>query len=227
MAADYHGKEIEVTLDGDVEQDIELEPFYTYPGGEVGYDDGTAENARAYYDAGNKWAVKMSLPEGEDSAVVTDGVFQFHGTDWPSPGGTEFAVEVWDASGTDGMPGEKIAGPVEAEAIRDLEEWTVVDLSEHNITVDGDFYMVYVQTGNNPNVPVLATDESSTNAGRSYQQVSGTWSQSPAAEGNYMIRSRVSYEVEAPVITAPEAGLITNDSEITIEGTASPTTTIQ
>ena len=227
MAADYHGKEIEVTLDGDVEQDIELEPFYTYPGGEVGYDDGTAENARAYYDAGNKWAVKMSLPEGEDSAVVTDGVFQFHGTDWPSPGGTEFAVEVWDASGTDGMPGEKIAGPVEAEAIRDLEEWTVVDLSEHNITVDGDFYMVYVQTGNNPNVPGLATDESSTNAGRSYQQVSGTWSQSPAAEGNYMIRSRVSYEVEAPVITAPEAGLITNDSEITIEGTASPTTTIQ
>ncbi|GGJ99722.1 bacillopeptidase F [Lentibacillus kapialis] len=227
MAADYHSKEVDIMLDDEVEQDIALEPFYTYPGGEIGYDDGTVENARAYYDAGNKWAVKMSLPGGEDSAVVTDGVFQFYNTEFPNPGGTEFAVEVWDASGTDGMPGEKIAGPVEAEAIRDLDEWTVVDLSEHNITVDDDFYMVYVQTGDNPNVPGLATDESSPNAERSYQQVSGTWSQSPSDEGNYMIRSRVSYEVEAPVITAPEAGLITNGSSVTVEGTASPTTTVQ
>ncbi|WP_082684276.1 S8 family peptidase [Lentibacillus amyloliquefaciens] len=227
LAADYHSKEVEVALDEDMEQDVELEPFYTYPGGEIGYDDGSAENARAFYDAGNKWAVKMSLPEGEDSAVVTDGVFQFHDTEFPDPGGTEFAVEVWDASGTDGMPGEKLAGPVEAEAIRDLEEWTVVDLREHNITVDGDFYMVYVQTGANPNVPGLATDENSTNAERSYQQVSGTWSQSPTAEGNYMIRSRVSYEVEAPVITTPAEDDITNEEEITVEGTASPTTTIQ
>src|SRR5699024_11895654 len=122
MAADYHGKEIEVTLDGDVEQDIELEPFYTYPGGEVGYDDGTAENARAYYDAGNKWAVKMSLPEGEDSAVVTDGVFQFHGTDWPLPGDTPFAVEVW-SSGDDGMPGETLAGLIDADALGEMNEW--------------------------------------------------------------------------------------------------------
>ncbi|TFJ92801.1 S8 family peptidase [Lentibacillus salicampi] len=227
MAKDYYSKEVEITLDEDKEQDIELEPFYTYPGGEIGYDDGTAENARAYYDAGNKWAVKMSLPEGKDSAVVTDGVFQFHDTEFPDPGGTEFAVEVWDAKGDDGTPGEKIAGPVEAEAIRDLDQWTVVDLREHNITVDGDFYMVYVQTGANPNVPGLATDESSTNAERSYQQVSGTWSQSPADEGNYMIRSRVSYEVEAPVITSPESDLITNEAETTVEGTASPTTTIQ
>nr|WP_090085049.1 S8 family peptidase [Lentibacillus persicus] len=227
LAADYHSKEIDVTLDEDIEQDVELEPFYTYPGGEIGYDDGTAENARAFYDAGNKWAVKMSLPEGEDSAVVTDGVFQFHGTDWPSPGGTEFAVEVWDANGSDGMPGEKLAGPVEAEAIRDLEEWTVVDLREHNITVDGDFYMVYVQTGANPNVPGLATDENGTNAERSYQSVGGTWSPSPAVEGNYMIRSRVSFEVEAPVITTPAEEDITNEQEITVQGTASPTTTIQ
>ncbi|QKY69766.1 S8 family peptidase [Lentibacillus sp. CBA3610] len=227
MARDYYSKDVEVTLDEDLEQDIELEPFYTYPGGEIGYDDGTAENARAFYDAGNKWAVKMSLPEGEDTAVVTEGVFQFHDTEFPDPGGTEFAVEVWDASGSDSMPGERIAGPVEAEAIRDLNEWTVVDLREHNITVDGDFYIVYVQTGANPNVPGLATDESSTNAGRSYQQVGGTWSASPAAEGNYMIRSRVSYEVEEPVITSPESELITNEADTTVEGTASPTTTVQ
>src|SRR5690606_3594173 len=157
IATGYHGTEVEVDLgDGDTTVDITLEPFYTVPGGEIGYDDGTAENARAFYDAGNGWAVKMSLPEGEEQAIVTDGVFQFHGTDWPIPGGTEFAVEVWDASGPDGMPGKKLAGPIDAEATRSLDEWTVVDLSEHAIQVDGDFYMVYIQTGANPNVPGLA-----------------------------------------------------------------------
>ncbi|PAV27588.1 peptidase S8, partial [Virgibacillus profundi] len=152
LASGYHGTEVEVNLDGsDATVDVALEPFYTVPGGEIGYDDGTAENARAFYDAGNGWAVKMSLPEGEESGIVTDGVFQFHGTDWPSPGGTEFAVEVWDATGPDGTPGEKIAGPVDAEATRSLDEWTVVDLREHAIQVEGDFYMVYIQTGANPN----------------------------------------------------------------------------
>src|SRR5699024_7788721 len=50
MARDFYSKEVEIKLDDDMEQNIELEPFYTYPGGEIGYDDGTAENARAFYD---------------------------------------------------------------------------------------------------------------------------------------------------------------------------------
>jgi bacillopeptidase F len=226
VARDYHSKDIELELDGEVTLDIELEPFYTVPGGEIYYDDGTAENARAFFDAGNKWAVKMSLPEERDTALVTDGVFQFHGTDWPIPGDTPFAVEVWSA-GDDGMPDERLAGPIDAEAIRDLNEWTVVDLREESIQVNGDFFMVYVQTQANPNVPGLATDENSPNAGRSYQEVGGVWSSSPAAEGNYMIRARVAYEVETPVITSPEDGLVTNETEVTIEGTASPETTVE
>ncbi|ASK64399.1 peptidase S8 [Virgibacillus phasianinus] len=227
IASDYNSKEVEVTIEEDQELNIELEPLYTYPGGEIGYDDGTAENARAFYDAGNGWAVKMSLPEGKESALVTDGVFKFWNEEFPNPGGTEFAVEVWDASGTDGLPGKKIAGPINAEAIRDETAWTVIDLSEHNIMVDGDFYMVYIQTDPNPVTPALATDESSPNAERSYQLVGGAWSQSPANEGNYMIRARVSYEVDAPVITSPGEDTITNEPNITVEGTASPTTTVQ
>lgn len=227
MARGYHGTEQEVDFTADGNVDVALEPFYTVPGGEIGYDDGTAENARAFYDAGNGWAVKMSLEEGRDTGIVTDGVFQFHGTDWPSPGGTEFAVEVWDASGANGTPGQKIAGPIEAEAIRSLDEWTVVDLSEHSIQVDGDFYMVYIQTGANPNVPGLATDEDGPNAERSYQMVGGAFTPAPAIEGNYMIRARVSYEVDEAVITSPTDGLITNETEVTVEGTASPTTSVK
>lgn len=227
LARGYHGIEQEIDLTADGTINIELEPFYTVPGGEIGYDDGTAENARAFYDAGNGWAVKMSLEEGRDTGIVTDGVFQFHDSDWPVPGGTGFAVEVWDATGPDGTPGKKLAGPIEAEATRSLDEWTVVDLSEHSIQVSGDFYMVYIQTAVNTAAPGLATDENGTNAERSYQLVGGAWSPSPAAEGNYMIRSRVSYEVESPTITSPAEGLITNEAEVSVEGTASPTTSVK
>jgi bacillopeptidase F len=227
IARGYHSQEISITIGSDATtQNIALEPFYTYPGGEIGYDDGTAENARAFNAAGNAWAVKMSLPEGKENGIVTDGVFRFWDTEWPVPGGTAFAVEVWDAKGADGAPGNKLAGPIDATALRN-GDWTVVDLTEHNITVNGDFYMVYRQTVANPNSPGLATDENGVNAGRSYQGVSGAWSPSPAAEGNYMIRARVSYEVVGPVITSPEVGLVTNAPQFTVEGTASPTTTIE
>ncbi|PKR84589.1 S8 family peptidase [Heyndrickxia camelliae] len=227
LAPYYHSQEIAVTVNGNetTEKNINLEPIISYPGGEIGYDDGTAENAHAFYDAGNGWAVKMSLPEGKKSAIVTAGVFRFWTTDWPTPGGTDFQVEVWDASGNNGAPGKKIAGPVNAKALRN-GDWTVVDLSSQGISVNGDFYMVYIQTNPNPNTPGLATDESGTNAKRSWQLVGGAWSQSPADEGNYMIRARVSYEVDVPAITSPKDGFFTNEGTVTVEGTASPTTDV-
>src|SRR5699024_1570518 len=127
MAQNFHSNEVEVSVtEAGVEVNVELEPFYTYPGEEIGYDDGVADNARAFYDAGNGWAVKMSLPDDQDTALVTDGVFKFWGEEFPIPGGTAFQVEVWDSSGEDGLPGEKIAGPIDAEAVRDETDWTVV-----------------------------------------------------------------------------------------------------
>src|SRR5699024_6194541 len=113
IAKGYYNKEMQITIDGDGTQDIAMEPFYTIPGGEIGYDDGEADNAREFYDAGNAWAVKMSLPDDKDSAVLTGGVFKFWDDDFPNPGGTEFAVEVWDANGENGLRGEKLIGPIE------------------------------------------------------------------------------------------------------------------
>src|SRR5690625_7174864 len=102
-AIGYHSKDIEVSLEEDIEVNAELEPFYTVPGGEIGYDDGTAENARAFYDAGNGWAVKMSLPEDKETAIVTDGAFKLWGEECPDPGGTAFEVVVGDARGKAGQ----------------------------------------------------------------------------------------------------------------------------
>ncbi|MEZ7172848.1 S8 family serine peptidase [Sporosarcina sp. OR05] len=224
VASGFHSKEESITLGSQaLVKNIVLEPFFTYPGGVIAYDDGTAENARAFYEAGNGWGVKMSLPEGKSSGIVSEGIFRFWDTEWPVPGGTNFAIEVWDAKGANGAPGKKIAGPIQAQAKRD-GGWTHVNLQEHNIAVDGDFYMVYIQTQVNTASPGLATDENGPNAKRSYQYVGSAWAPSPAAEGNYMIRARVDYEVAGPQITTP--GSITNKANVVVEGTASPTTTI-
>jgi bacillopeptidase F len=226
MAPSFYSENIQVSVEpnGETAIDVELRPFIGYPG-EIGYDDGTAENARAFYDAGNGWAVKMSLPEGQNSALVTGGLFRFWDTEWPVPGGTAFQVEVYDASGADGAPGKKLAGPFDATALRN-GEWTDVDLSEHGIIVEQDFYMVYIQSHPNPNTPGLGTDEDGEYAARSWQLVGGAWSPSPEAEGNYMIRARVNFEVTAPSITSPADGFYTNEETVTVEGNAAPTTTV-
>ena len=137
LASQYHSQEVQVTVSGDktTEVEIELRPFIGYPD-EIGYDDGTAENARAFFDAGNGWAVKMSLADGEEQAMISAGLFRFWDTEWPVPGGTRFQVAIYDASGSDGAPGKKIAGPFDATAKRD-GTWTRVDLSDQGIMVDG------------------------------------------------------------------------------------------
>ncbi|RSD29097.1 S8 family peptidase [Mesobacillus subterraneus] len=224
IAPHYYSQEAEVDLQGNVELNFEIKPFIGYPG-EIGYDDGTAENARAFYDAGNGWAVKMSLAKGNKKALVTGGLFRFWDTEWPVPGGTAFKVAVYDATGTDGGPGKKLAGPIDATALRN-GEWTHVDLSSNGIVVEGDFYLVYIQAGINTVSPGLATDENGPKALRSWQLVGGAWSPSPEAEGNYMIRAVVDYEVTAPTISSPVDGAYTNEGTVTVKGEAAPTTTV-
>ncbi|MCY7538272.1 peptidase S8, partial [Bacillus pumilus] len=168
----------------------------------------------------NGWAVKFSLEKGKKQAQLTGGLFRFWSSEWPAPGGNEFAVEVYDASGKNGAPGKKMAGPLKAKALRN-GEWTKVDLEDQAITVDGDFYLVYIQTKKNTESPGLATDEDGPNAERSWQLTSGAFSPSPKEEGNYMIRALVDYEADVPEITSPKTGVITNKDELEIEGKAS------
>lgn len=215
-AQDYYSKTVTVTVppNASTQADVSLKPFIGYPG-EIGYDDGTAENARAFNAANNAWAVRMTPEKG--AAQVSGALFRFWDTEWPVPGGTAFQYAVYDASGADGAPGRLLAGPFDATALRN-GEWTHVTLPTP-VAVQGDFYIVYIQTVANPNSPGLATDESGTNALRSWQRVSGAWSASPEDEGNYMIRAVVQYPVSAPVITSPTANAFTNQATVTVTGT--------
>ncbi|MEC0211577.1 S8 family serine peptidase [Paenibacillus ehimensis] len=216
-AKDYYGKtaKITVTPNGTVELPVALKPFIGFPG-EIAYDDGTPENARAFNAANNAWAVRMTPESG--SAQVTGVSFRFWNTEWPRPGGTAFQYAIYDASGDGGAPGRQLAGPFDGTALRN-NQWTTLDLAEP-VTVQGDFYVVYIQTVANPNSPGLATDESGKNALRSWQRVGGVWSASPKEEGNYMIRAVVRYPVNAPVITAPADDIYTKQPTIAVTGTS-------
>ncbi|WP_439330844.1 S8 family serine peptidase [Neobacillus piezotolerans] len=216
-ADQYYNKNSTVTVtgNGSVEANVALKPFIGFEG-TIGYDDGTAENARAWNAAGNAWAVRMTPENG--AAQVTGAMFRFWDTEWPVPGGTAFQYAIYDATGANGSPGRQLAGPLNGTAKRD-GTWTTVKFQEP-VMIEGDFYVVYIQTFANPNTPGLATDESGTNALRSWQRISGAWSQSPAAEGNYMIRAIVQYPVGAPVITSPANGSFTKDENVTVTGTS-------
>ncbi|PAY13068.1 S8 family peptidase [Bacillus sp. 7705b] len=223
-APGYYSDEFSVDLKGDITKETVLKPFVGYPG-EIGYDDGTAENANSYFAAGNGWAVKMSLADGKEKGMLTGGLFRFWDTEFPDPGGTEFKVEVYDATGKDGAPGKKIAGPYNAEALRN-GEWTKVDLSSKGIMVDKDFYLVYIQSKPDPYSPGLAMDETGQYSDRNWQYVNGTWQKGDKEDGNYMIRALVDYEAAVPVITSPEDKAYTNMENVTVKGKASPGTTV-
>jgi subtilisin family serine protease len=193
--ANYYRQDENITITGndDAEVNIALKPFVGYPG-EISYDDGTAEDAIAFIDAKSGWAVKMSLPEGKKAALVTGGLFLFHDTSFPDPGGTDFQVAVYDASGPEGAPGKKLIGPVNATALRN-GEWTEVDLSEFGLVVEGDFYLLFLQSAPFPDTPALALDMNSEANDRNWILDRGMWIQiEKEFEVKGMIRARVHYE---------------------------------
>jgi bacillopeptidase F len=227
----FYGQDITISIpaNGKSEQNFALQPFVGYSS-EIGYDDGTAENAKAWNanptgNNNNAWAVKISLPEGKKSALVTAGLVRFWDKGWPNPGGTAFKLAIYDTSGPNGAPGKKIAGPFDSTALTN-GEWSVVDLSNESLIVNGDFYFVYLQVGFAPYCPGLAFDNNSPSAGHSWEMMEGTWRPIAQTQGDIMIRAQVQYEAMTPVITTPKDAAFTNQSTFTVEGQASPATQV-
>ncbi|MEH7336105.1 S8 family serine peptidase [Neobacillus drentensis] len=212
---------VDITGNENVSHDIQLKPFINFPG-EIGYDDGTPEYSVNQWDAGGGYAVRMSLPEGQTSAIVTSGLFMFD-PKWPIPGGNTFKVAVYDASGKDGAPGKIIAGPFNATTTREEGKWTVVDLTAEQIVVTGDFYMVFIQDKIAPLSPAIMLDKNSIAAQRSWQFVKGgPFTLANKDFGNMMIRATIKLEALAPVITLPADNSYFNNENVSIKGMAAP-----
>lgn len=222
-AGGYTTEEIAISAsEGKSTFNVELEPFFSYSGGELAYDDGTGEGGSWFLEGGNAWGVRMSLEEGKEQALVTEGKFLFS-----AGGGDDFQVAVMDANGPNGAPGDMIAGPFEATAVKD-GSWTTIDLRDYGIFVKEEFYMVYLQSGGRETAPRLQNDKDEFTY-RSWEMYKDFWYplEPDFLTGNKMIRAVVDYEIDEAVITSPEDGLLTNEAEITVNGTAAPETTIR
>lgn len=219
--------------DKSIDLDITFYPYASNSDSEIYYDNGNWSKNLVFGSEGSGFAVKMSLEEGAEAAMLKGAKLQFWAGHIPVPGGSDIRISVYDATGIDGAPGNRIAGPVDAKAVRDLYKWTEVDLSHLGIVVEDDFYILYQQTADYPYVPSFVADGDRNNAaGRSWDYFGGEWHKSDDSLGNYMIRSVVDYginipRVEKPAITSPEQGEVIAEKNINLEGTASPLTQVE
>lgn len=219
-------KQVAVKAGETLDLEFSLQSFFLSDGSEIKYDNGKYGKNLVMGKKGNGFAVRMSLDEGKTSAMLTGAKLQFWADHIPVPGGDDIELVIYDATGKNGSPGNKLAGPIRAKAKRDLSQWTEVDLSGLGLVVEDDFYILYIQSENYPYIPGFVSDGDSKNwTGRSWDYFGGNWYQTDKSYGNYMIRAIVDYGEDAPemikpVITSPKQGIITNQSEILIEGTA-------
>nr|WP_239582674.1 cell wall-binding repeat-containing protein [Bacillus tianshenii] len=189
---------------------VEMTPF---PGVAISYDDGSAENAKAYYSAGYGFATRMTPEKLAELAGISVYLWE---ANWPMPGGNEFSVAVHE-SNEDGNPGKRVIAPKTVAGERG--QWNFVDLSEFEYQTDKDYFVVVLQTGDFPNVPGVGVDESSPSADRSYQMDNtGVFSKLGLSDGNFMIRSHLYYVLNAPTINGDSENVFVNEDTYAISG---------
>lgn len=225
-------QKLEILPGKDIKIDFTLDRFAKSEDSEIKYDNGSYGKNLAFGKKGNGFAVKMSLDENESTAMLTGAKLQFWADHVPVPGGDDILISVYDATGPDGAPGKKLAGPVHAKAKRDLSSWTEVDLSDLGIVVEDDFYIAYLQADAYPYIPGFVSDGDSRNAkGRSWDYMGGQWFQANESIGNYMIRANVVYgkasDMIRPEITFPQNNTLTNKENMVVKGTATANTTVR
>jgi bacillopeptidase F (M6 metalloprotease family)/subtilisin family serine protease len=216
--ADYYTQKLSIRVVGgeNVVPDVSLKPFLGMDG-MIAYDDGSAEDASAFFVPGFGWGVKMT-PE-TPITQVKGAKFFFWTEDYPSPGGTQFEYAVYDARGFAGAPGKMLAGPFKGVANRN-GDWTEVTLPQP-ILVEGDFYIAYFQPQGEESSPAIGLDLNAGDTTRTWMFAGGEWFHYDSYNNEKpMIRALVDNEVSAPVITYPTNHYQTNKPNLTLKGSS-------
>jgi hypothetical protein len=166
-------------------QGIPSEPI-TFPSErlatELIYDDGSVNDKWWWSSAGGEFAVRFT-PLSYPVTLKTARVCIY--PDDHNSAHEQFAIEVYDDSGTSGEPGTKLGGPVYHTATE--WGWCDVDVSGLDITIsDGDFYISMKQLTDPPNCEALSYDNDTPLYGRSWDWNGVDWVLWTAE--NYMIR---------------------------------------
>lgn len=166
------------------------------------YDDNSAENAWCWNTGGNGWAQRF---DGLDYPLTIDTVYyRIWDATWPSPGGDQMQAAIYDDDGTAGAPGTELFNSGTVTINRG--SWNAIPVTTKLQLEDGDFYVAYIQVGDNPNCPGLATDTDPPIAGQSWDYFDGEWTEEATSE-EWMIRAFVTsivfYDVGVKSINNP------------------------
>lgn len=195
--------------------DIGLKRFVGYED-EISYDNDIPTNALVLNAADNGLAVRFT--PSEYGKVVGANIY-FWGNDWPTPGGTEIGIAIYDTD-SDGNPSQMVGEPKTVNVNRG--EWNLIDLSEFGFATDRDFFIVTVQSKIGDLSPGVGVDETSIAPERSYLHIGGeefTLIGDEGINGGLMIRARIENSVDTPTITNLEEINYTNQDTIIVEGT--------
>ncbi|MGB8451530.1 MAG: S8 family serine peptidase [Anaerocolumna sp.] len=204
---------VTVTGNKTTEIEIPLKRFVGYEE-EIVYDDGTGENALALNSAGNGLAIRVT--PSQYGKVKGANIF-FWGNDWPTPGGTQIGITLYDTD-ADGNPVKLDIQPKTVNVVRG--QWNYIDLAEFGFSTDRDFFVATCQTAAGTSSPGTGIDESSPYGDRSYLYTGDTFIplEEEDTAGGLMIRARMEYSVGTPVITNLNEVNYTNQDTISVEG---------
>src|SRR5699024_10813735 len=216
IADDYEPGEVEVEVEGGKSNEVEvpLKRFVGYEE-EIIYDDGTGENALVLNTANNGLAIRVT--PSQYGKVKGANIF-FWGNDWPTPGGDEIGIVIFDTD-EKGNPTEMVGEPKMVTVNRG--EWNYIDLSEFGFSTGKDFFIGTMQTKIGDLSPVVGIDQSSAKGDRCYLHLGAedvTRIGSEGIQGSLMIRGVMEYSLDIPLITNLEETNYTNKDSVTIEG---------
>lgn len=164
---------------------------WTLPNGdyELLYDDGIQDSFTVWAFQGNMHGVRFT-PVMFPATLKGGSVHLGEITDYPAGANplVPFQIAVYDAAGTQGMPGNLIAGPFDVVPVK--FGWNEFTFPTPVSILQGDYYLVMIQGGNAPTACGIAIDNTATQLRSVSRFYTGGAPWVPAG-GNYMMRSVV------------------------------------
>lgn len=214
-----HSLETTTAKPGVVE--LKMKPFVPYST-ELGYDDGTAEDAVNMGQPGYGYGVVI---DPQEFAHVNTIRAYFWGEDFPTPGGTEMKLVLYDVTDALIPMDKQLAEPMTVQVKRG--EWNTFDISSLNIKRDKPFLAAFVQRHGPDDSPAIGVDyDTEVGNNRSYTVANGGFKSLKSIDfrGGWMIRAVVDYSMDVPQVTdvskarKVEGNYYTNQNSVKING---------
>jgi hypothetical protein len=152
----------------------------------VRWDDGIMDNARAFINSGDKWAIRGCMPNGAVIDEIGAYILSENDPGWPWPDGIHQPIDlqVWDASGPGGMPGTIVYTSGDVYVNPTTSEATAYP----GITApQPHFFVANQQIGDYPSCEGQGLDGSLDHIEQLFVQNGGVWGNYLYNHGDFMI----------------------------------------